>query len=263
LAGTPHESATKRYCKERDATAGRRAKSARGRGGLDPYRGHNCRASRASKLDRTRPAGEHGVARHRTDAEIEAGTVDYAIDGVDPAHAARLAGRYGPGSKAATKGRQQFFVDPLVGLDFLQLNTHRPLFRDLRLRQAVNYAIDRRALARLGSPFGYPLRPIDVPPARHIWIQGPQHLPVQPCRRQGAPAGGTQTQNRSVLHLQPVALRPVGADRKEQPRGDRDRCPGQGVSPRRTVRTDSGEGRAVRPLLERVGCGLSRPLQLS
>ncbi len=31
------------------------------------------------------------------------------------------------------------------------LNTHRPLFRDVRLRQAVNYAIDRRKLAEIAG----------------------------------------------------------------------------------------------------------------
>ncbi len=107
-----------------------------------------------------------GVGRQRSDAEIEAGTADYAMNGVDPADAARLAARFGSGSAAAKAGRQRFFVDPLLGIDFLILNNHRPLFRDVRLRQAVNYAIDRRALARLGSPSAYALRSFDqyLPP---------------------------------------------------------------------------------------------------
>jgi YVTN family beta-propeller protein len=114
------------------------------------------RAHRLDRLDLT-----FGLARQKTDTQIEAGTADYAIDGVDPADAAKLASRYGPGSAAATKGRQQFLVDPLLGYDFLALNTHRPLFRDARLRKAVNYAIDRSALAALGSAYPYALRPID------------------------------------------------------------------------------------------------------
>ncbi len=114
------------------------------------------RAHRFDRLDLT-----YGLARQRTDAQIEAGAADYAIDGVDPADVAKLASRYGPGSAATTKGRQQFFVDPLLGYDFLALNTHRPLFRDTRLRKAVNYAIDRRALAALGSAYPYALRPTD------------------------------------------------------------------------------------------------------
>jgi ABC-type transport system substrate-binding protein/DNA-binding beta-propeller fold protein YncE len=55
--------------------------------------------------------------------------------------------RYGPMSAAARAGRQRYFlhVRPLV--DTMVFNTRRPLFRDVRLRQAVNYALDRRALA--------------------------------------------------------------------------------------------------------------------
>jgi YVTN family beta-propeller protein len=139
-------------------------------------RNPNYAGTRPQRLDRIELT--LGTARKKTDAQIEDGAVDYAIDGVDPADAARLAARYGPGSAAARRGQQQYFVDPLVGLDFLQLNTHRPLFRDVRLRQAVNHAIDRVALARLGSPFGYPLRPIDqyLPPG----IFGYRDVPIYP-----------------------------------------------------------------------------------
>jgi ABC-type transport system substrate-binding protein len=58
-------------------------------------------------------------------------------------------------------------VYPALQLDFFDVNTHRPLFRDVRMRQAVNYAIDRRALAQLGSGFQpLPERPTDqyLPP---------------------------------------------------------------------------------------------------
>ena len=93
-----------------------------------------------------------GVSRQKTVSEIEAGTVDFAADGVPRSDAARLAALYGPGSPAARKGAQQYFVDPLAELDFLVLNTHRPLFRSAALRRAVSYAVDRRALVRLGDP---------------------------------------------------------------------------------------------------------------
>jgi YVTN family beta-propeller protein len=68
------------------------------------------------------------------------------------AEAARLAAHYGPGSAAAKSGRQQYFVHPSLELDYFILNTHRPLFSSVRMRQAVGYAIDRRALAALGNP---------------------------------------------------------------------------------------------------------------
>jgi len=86
-------------------------------------------------------------------AQVQAGTADYASDDEVDSSAAMLAVRYGPGSPSATRGRQQYFVSAAPQLDFLALNTHRPLFADVRLRRAVNYAIDRAALARLGDAF--------------------------------------------------------------------------------------------------------------
>jgi streptogramin lyase/predicted Ser/Thr protein kinase len=58
-----------------------------------------------------------------------------------------LDARYGPGSPAARAGRQRYFPQLLPFVDYIAFNTRRPLFRDVRLRRAVNYALDRRALA--------------------------------------------------------------------------------------------------------------------
>jgi ABC-type oligopeptide transport system substrate-binding subunit len=55
--------------------------------------------------------------------------------------------RYGAASAAARAGRQQYFLYQAPLVDYIVFNTRRPLFRDLRLRHAVNYALDRRALA--------------------------------------------------------------------------------------------------------------------
>ena len=66
--------------------------------------------------------------------------------------ATQLAARYGAGN-----GKRQYFVNPTLSLDYFALNTHRPLFSDVRLRQAVNYAIDRDTLAHLGTPAYQPL----------------------------------------------------------------------------------------------------------
>ena len=41
---------------------------------------------------------------------------------------ARLARLYGPASRAASAGRQRYFLNPALGLDYLHLNTSRPLF---------------------------------------------------------------------------------------------------------------------------------------
>ncbi len=109
-----------------------------------------------------------GVAKEKGTRRVEAGTADYALDGTAPAMDSKIAARYGPGSTAAKKNRQQYFIHPTSWLDYIALNTHRPLFHDVRMRKALNYALDRRSLAQLGdfaSP--YPDEPTDqyLPPA--------------------------------------------------------------------------------------------------
>jgi ABC-type transport system substrate-binding protein/tRNA A-37 threonylcarbamoyl transferase component Bud32 len=55
--------------------------------------------------------------------------------------------RYGSTSTVAKGGGQQYFVYPAPFVDYIVFNTRRPLFRNVLLRRAVNYALDRRALA--------------------------------------------------------------------------------------------------------------------
>ena len=108
--------------------------------------------------------------------EIESGTADFTNLGGDsyeftPAIrglAAPLASRYGSGSAAAARGTQQYFVNPEPELHYLALNTHRALFGDLRVRQAVNYAIDRPELAELG----FADQPLPGPTADHYLPPG-------------------------------------------------------------------------------------------
>ena len=114
-----------------------------------------------------------GISAQRAFAEIEAGTADYTGLGLvsarprsprSPRDSPPATGRAAPRPRA---DRQQYFVNPGLQLDFFFLNTHRTLFSDVRVRQAVNYAIDRRALARLGDSFQpVPERPTDhyLPP---------------------------------------------------------------------------------------------------
>jgi peptide/nickel transport system substrate-binding protein len=85
---------------------------------------------------------EKGVER------VLRGEVDYAP--VWNAYADKLNRRYGSNTKT---GRRRFFVNRIQAIDAFALNTSRPLFSDSRLRRAVSYAIDRRALAREGSFF--------------------------------------------------------------------------------------------------------------
>ena len=148
--------------------------------GVVLLRNPNYRGSRPHHLARIELA--MGISNRRAVADVQAGRADYISLGGPTATstvASQLAARYGAGSTAAAQGRQQYFVEPGPSLTFFYLNTHRPLFRDVRMRQAVNYAIDRRALARIGDggqPF--PERPTGdyLPPG----IPGATNAPVYP-----------------------------------------------------------------------------------
>ena len=77
------------------------------------------------------------------------GTADYAVPSVSIAGDTHgLVRRFGPASPAAEAGRQRYFINQTLGLQYLDMNTKRDLFASTRMRRAVNYAIDRRALAR-------------------------------------------------------------------------------------------------------------------
>ena len=114
---------------------------------------------------------EIGVPQERQVEEVEAGGADYVAGdslgslGVLGDEVQRLSKRYGPASEAARAGHQQLFTQPTLSTYFFVFNTNRDLFADTRLRTAVNYAVDRRALAdRTGLGEGG--RPTDqyIPP---------------------------------------------------------------------------------------------------
>jgi YVTN family beta-propeller protein len=124
-----------------------------------------------------------GIPPARALADVAAGRADYTLElPPDPGAEAELRARYGPGSPAASDGHQRYFVNPTLALGYLALNASRPLFADVRLRRAVNYAIDRRALARQGHPRlaggDFPLIPTDqyLPPA----MPGASREPLYP-----------------------------------------------------------------------------------
>jgi YVTN family beta-propeller protein len=141
------------------------------------------------------------IGPHHPIADIEASRLDYAISGVHADQSARLERLYGAASPAARQGRQRYFVNPQLEVDVVELNTSRPLFASERMRRAVNYAVDRRALAANGGtifahasvaqmylPPGvpgfrdehiYPLRP-DVAAARRLAGRG-RHTAVLYC----------------------------------------------------------------------------------
>jgi YVTN family beta-propeller protein len=94
-----------------------------------------------------------GVPPKRAVAAIEAGRADYlelhppGDPGVSAATEQGLAERYGPRSAAARAGGQQLFTQPAPNIYYFAFNTRRGPFADPRLRRAVNFAMDRRALA--------------------------------------------------------------------------------------------------------------------
>jgi peptide/nickel transport system substrate-binding protein len=99
----------------------------------------------------------------RAAASVDAGRADY-LGAVPVDRVAALDGRYGPRSAAGRAGRQRYFSGPAGGLHFFIFNMRRPLFARARMRRAVNFALDRRALAAtvpVPGPKGVPGRPTD------------------------------------------------------------------------------------------------------
>jgi YVTN family beta-propeller protein len=110
-----------------------------------------------------------GATAARESAQVKAGDADYVDDpiaqaryasAVSPAVDARLEREYGSHSVGARSGRQRYFINPTLSTSYLQLNRRRPLFADVRMRRAANFAVDRAALARTAQP-GMASRPTD------------------------------------------------------------------------------------------------------
>ena len=108
--------------------------------------------------------------------QVDVVTWDY--DALGPlAPGGSLARRFGTDPAAAKRdGSARYHVAAAPGVDMLAFNTKRPLFKDPRLRRAVNYAIDRKALAAV-----FDEAPTDryVPPA----VPMPRTPPVYPLLR--------------------------------------------------------------------------------
>jgi YVTN family beta-propeller protein len=115
---------------------------------------------------------EIGIPATAAIARIEAGEADYYSplfgnfgNEIPNRILRRLLVRYGPHSEAADSVHQQYFTLPALNIYYLMFNTSRPPFDDVNLRRAVNFALDRRALAR--EPYlGAAGRPTDqyIPP---------------------------------------------------------------------------------------------------
>jgi peptide/nickel transport system substrate-binding protein len=82
--------------------------------------------------------------------EAKNGQLDYINDAVVPAQQFQLNQQYGPSGTAG--GPQRFFITPAAVVSYLALNTTRPAFKNELVRQAVNWAINRKAILQ---PSGY------------------------------------------------------------------------------------------------------------
>ena len=69
-----------------------------------------------------------------------------------------IADRYGPPRGG---GQPEFFVRPMLAIDYLAFNARSPLFADARVRRAANFALDRRAIA---ETYGWPPADHYLPP---------------------------------------------------------------------------------------------------
>jgi YVTN family beta-propeller protein len=152
-----------------------------------------------------------GVSWRRAVADVTAGAADYTDLQGPGAPSVRnliygLAAPYGPSSLAARQGRQRYFVNPQPEVDYFNLNTHRPLFADVRMRQAVNYAVDRRALAQVGEPYvPLPDRPTDhyIPPGMPGYTDARVYpLTPDPAKATALAHGGNRT---AVLYTCDIA----------------------------------------------------------
>ena len=104
--------------------------------------------------------------------DVESGSTDYAAQGLNPQAWAPLAAKYG-----VNKGR--VWIKPYLGIRYLAMNNDRPLIKgNLALRQAVNWAIDRRALINQGG-FGSGDRLVQILP--------PGMAGFTPCKTGPAP----------------------------------------------------------------------------
>jgi ABC-type transport system substrate-binding protein len=128
--------------------------------------------------------------------DVERGTYDWAFTGtaIGP-QAERLAARYGV-------NRQRFFVTRGRGINMLHLNASQPLFHhNVRLRRAVNFALDRKALVReIGPRSGAPADQYLQP--NHLAYRDAHIYPFTPNVRKAAElAAGNRRGGKVVFYI--------------------------------------------------------------
>ena len=121
---------------------------------------HHGRTSRPRRRSRSSTAGNSTTCRRLRRPYDAART-----------RQGELARLYGPASAAARAGHSATSSTRTPMFDMVVFNTRRPLFRDLRLRRAVEYALDRPAIA---------VAYFDAPAIRAILPGVPGYGPGQP-----------------------------------------------------------------------------------
>ena len=162
-----------------------------------------------------------------------------------------VADRYGPPHRA---GSPRFFVSPLLAVNHIAFNAQRPLFSDPRLRRAVNFALDRRAIA---DTYGWPPADHYLPPGMpgyrnaHLYPSGRPDL--ERARALARGRGG-----RAVLDVCDIPLlhtmgshhpQQLGGDRHRRCRASFLRSLGTRASRRRRHAADEDERELQPPLL--------------
>jgi peptide/nickel transport system substrate-binding protein len=87
----------------------------------------------------------YGLTSTQETREVEKGKADWTGGAAEPMPAALQP-------EVLTRFPAQLHYFPFAETDFMRLNTTRAPFNDLRVRQALNLAIDRAALVRLWGP---------------------------------------------------------------------------------------------------------------
>jgi DNA-binding SARP family transcriptional activator/ABC-type oligopeptide transport system substrate-binding subunit/streptogramin lyase len=111
-------------------------------------RNSNYGGSRPRRLDAI--VFKFNIAPGEAASQIESGTLDYFLESQNPTltpdtNAARAAGE-----------RYQLTPSSNAGVHFFAFNFERPLFADVRMRRAVQFALDRQALADAADVVGIP-----------------------------------------------------------------------------------------------------------
>jgi DNA-binding SARP family transcriptional activator/ABC-type transport system substrate-binding protein len=161
-------------------------------------RNPNYGGTRPQRLDAIvfrRPAVTKGAAN----AEVKRGGADHIgeYDGNesdDLLANGPVAERYGASRRP---GEPRFFVSPMLAVHYLAFNRRSPLFAHARVRRAVNFALDRRALADI---YGWPPADHYLPPAMPGYRDS--HLyPLERPDLERARALARGRGGRAVLHV--------------------------------------------------------------